>query len=286
MYSIWARTLPYIFSSIFLVMIGGSLPLVGGLLSYFSSVPLYILLFHLGAPATIIGSFTVCIIISLLQNTQGLGIWITHFLPLVSIALSYRFKPMQVAPYYIFHMLCGVALAIMCLALIVFSPSFEKKFEQMLPSLELLAKNFHIIPAVLIRFLPGIIGISWVLMSFGNYMFAYTLAPKMSSQFKPYQNNLWYMPHMWDIPFLSGLMFILLNNWFEYSFFYLAGPSMTLFSSFPLLLKGFRNIYTLVNKPAVFWLIFSLSFILAWPLLFVVLSTFVEPWLKNFLKKN
>lgn len=288
MYQTWTQSFPYALAALAMAILGGILPIFGPILSYFSAVPLYIALFHRSPAVSFFAAFFMCLALSVIGLQINVGFWLITLAPIICIALSHVRYPKNVAPCFIFHRLSLAAITFLCVGFMGFwlTDGAATWVEGYLAPIEELSQKMHFAPTLLIRFFPGILMASWVLMAFGNYMFAFMLAPKMSVSFKHSSASPWFMPPIWDIPFICGLLFVLIGNHFNAASCLVFGISLTLFSCFPLLILGFRRIYTRFSRPAFFWIFFGLSFMLAWPLLFVVLSVFIEPWLNKQAPKN
>ena len=139
-------------------------------------------------------------------------------------------------------------------------------------------------PNNLFEILPSGVVFLWLLMIWINFQMAYGIAIKVNkAKHKPSIKQNMYLQPIWDIVLIASLCLMLLNNLLFNSLF-LAVFSRILVgaSAFPLFIDGLETaqIIARTNKyPKIAVRIFLIfTFMLVWPMIFVVLLGLMEPW--------
>jgi hypothetical protein len=132
----------------------------------------------------------------------------------------------------------------------------------------------------LIGLLPGISGISWIIMCLVNASLALRFAALRNLTPRPYPTpNDRQLYENWDIIFGFGLLLVLTNA----PLFAFIGENIALISCAPIFLVGLSVVYAWLGQyenPKI-WLIgiIFLSFLLVWPGIVIVLFGVLEPTL-------
>lgn len=177
-----------------------------------------------------------------------------------------------------FFVLITACLLILKLANVPWIENLQENFKEAIKLMHLQTPNnlFEILPS-------GIVFL-WLLMIWSNFQMAYGIAIKANTaKHKPSLKQNIYLKPVWDIALVASLWLMLLNNLLFNSLF-LAIFSRVLIgiSTFPLFIDGLEilQIIARANKyPKIAIRIFLIfTFMLVWPMVFVVLLGLMEPW--------
>ena len=134
----------------------------------------------------------------------------------------------------------------------------------------------------LIVLFPGFMLMSWVSMTFFNAHMAYNIALKQKKTKIRKIPNRFNMPLYWDVGLVLGILLFLVGSYMNVLMLAVAGPLIGFAAVVPLSLIGWRIVYMWFEsrqmRTQTFWILVFFSFLLAWPLLFVVILGFIEPW--------
>jgi hypothetical protein len=260
-----------------------------GFLSYFSIIPLNVVGFSKGYKPFLHGSLVGFVLICLYQGEIDLAfLWINLMPTLIIFSLGYKlglekskFKFLN-KKWDWFGVINGV-LTFQFLTFVIGFAIFSHFITELPPQLKeaqqkLMAQNagaYQILLSLLPTFMSG----SWLLMIFANLHFAKRWCEKKKLKLKWKPQKPKNLPQGWDIILVIGLMILVLFK--EPGSPHYMGKILASFAFLPLAIQGYFTLYKAFKlkrmKPWYFWIFVMISFMLAWPLIIVVILGFVEP---------
>lgn len=265
-------------------------PVFGFLLNYLTPIPLLLLGFSMGLHLGFIAVLTTGV---LLVISFGFALTIPFVLstlmPFLLICFAFLKKDARgnfVSTDTILDTLCvwgciGTLLGLVALDFLGFNPiqAIEKTINIIANATPLLQGQSV---SFLVEFFPAIMTASWLI----HMLFLSAISQKMliSRNLNLRLVNPFVPPkkHIWDIELVCGIMIVLAGSHFGSPLLKACGNVVIIYSVFPLAAFGFytlrmiRNYYGLGNF--FFYGAVIFAFLLVWPLLFIVLLGFVEPW--------
>ncbi len=265
------------------------IPILGAVVNYFALLPIFYVGICLG-----IRSYLLAISIPLLGSIvllgpAGAGIFsITIFAPSIAILYWHFLKKKnayEFSPIDILHLLSSRFLGLVSIVFGYLKLTNSHLFDLLAQKIEVINNLAKIppSPSSLVDVLPGIFSFLWLLMVWLNFQMAYSLALKSNKSIrKPsIQQNI-FLPPVWDIALVTSLWLIIANQLF------IGSPIFGIFSrtalcicAFPLLIDGIEIAQLMARSfqlPRYATVIFMvLTFLLVWPMIFVVVLGLVEP---------
>lgn len=267
------------------------IPIVGIVFNYFSLLPLFYVGLSLG-----IRGYLAAITIPLIGSICLLGISgfvvfsISIILPSIAILYWHFLKKADTYVYSnidILHLFTSSFFVVACLCFAYFkfsiSADWLANLHQHIEEINKITKVQTSVQSI-VESLPGVFSFLWLLMIWVNFQIAYGMALKANISIrKPRTNENRILKPTWDIALVSSLWLMVLNSLF-------AGPEIlkifartcACISSFPLLIDGIETIQLIARarKMPRYTVIFSMivTFMLVWPMIFIVLLGLVEPW--------
>ncbi len=266
------------------------IPGIGLLLSPFLLVPLFFVSFsvglRIGLQAGLISTFFVFLLASPLA---GCGFFILHFVPFMMIsALFHQHKTNTEWSYgagIILSNMTGVFLLVIVGGLIIMSSQNIDWQQGILQHLDqIAAQSASLKPMVekVVPWLPSLLGVSMIASLTVNAYVAQTLLEKTRNNLRVFQKEDWQIPLCWDIVVVLGMMMWSLGKFFGLPQTLLIAKTVITLGCVPLGFIGLRICYLRLDWQASgrlwFRLLCVLSFLLVWPLIFIVLLGFIESW--------
>ncbi len=289
-----------------LIMQGGALcaafsfmalfiPVVGVICNYFALLPIFYVGLRLGIRAYLV-AITIPLIGSIcLLGPSGLLVFgITLAAPSMAILYWHFLKNNDTYTYSnvdILHLFTSRFLGIVVLGFCYlkfsdnpfFNSAWLAHLHQQVAEVSQLAK-VQTSTKNIIESLPGAFAFLWLLMVWLNFQMAYAMALKANKVIrKPLAGENRTLKPIWDIILVAATWLMLLNH-------LLAGPQILqifsrtclCISAFPLLIDGLEIVQLIAkaHKLPRYTIIFSMviTFMLVWPMIFVVMLGLVEPW--------
>ncbi len=266
------------------------IPGIGLLLSPFLLVPLFFVSFsvglRIGLQAGLISTFFVFLLASPLA---GCGFFILYFVPFMMIsALFHQHKTNTEWSYgagIILSNMTGVFLLVIVGGLIIMSSQNIDWQQGILQHLDqIAAQSASLKPMVekVVPWLPSLLGVSMIASLTVNAYVAQTLLEKTRNNLRVFQKEDWQIPLCWDIVVVLGMMMWSLGKFFGLPQTLLIAKTVITLGCVPLGFIGLRICYLRLDWQASgrlwFRLLCVLSFLLVWPLIFIVLLGFIESW--------
>jgi hypothetical protein len=264
-------------------------PILGAVVNYFALLPIFYVGICLGIRSYLLAISIPLIGFIILLGPIGLGIFsVTILAPSLAILYWHFLKKKNsyvFSPTDILHLLSSRFLGLITIGFCYIKLSNSHIFELLAQKIETINTVAKIpsSPNFLIDILPGMFSFLWLLMVWLNFQIAYSLALKSNKSIrKPsLKQNIFLLP-VWDIAFVASLWLIITNQ------LLINSPILGIFSrtalcisAFPLLIDGIEIIQLMAKAyklPSYSIVIFmSLTFLLVWPMIFVVLLGLVEP---------
>ncbi len=203
---------------------------------------------------------------------------------------SYRYG--DILSKMILGVLCAEILGLVILNSL--NIDWQASFHHHLQKLSFLTVENKIFLDHFIPWIPGLLGISLLMTLVANACLAQKILLSFQQSLRlPQGIQDWSSPLYWDIIFISSLMIEIAGSVWNLSYANVVGKTILSLSSLPLLFIGLRICYLKLSSFSsgriLFRLLVILSFLLVWPLLFVVLLGLIEPWyglMKRFPSSN
>lgn len=263
-------------------------PLPGIIAKFFSLTPIFYVGICLGVQAC-----SLAMIIPLIWTLVVLGVaqTIAMLILFVPVLLILHWHLAKSKNHYVnssFDVLHLFTSRFFCVALIGFAGLKLIDF----PLVEVLQKDFEAAtklmqvqaPNSLIEILPGGVAFLWLLMIWLNFQTAYGLALKTNMAIhKPTIKQNIHLKPVWDIILVASIWLMILNNLLSNSMFLAIFSRICIgISAFPLFIDGLETLQIIAraNKFSKVSIRISLAitFMLVWPMIFVVVLGLVEPW--------
>ncbi len=282
-----------------LIMQGGSLcaafsflifmwPIPGVIAKFFSLAPIFYVGICLGIRAC---GFAMAIPLAWTLIMLGVSQTIAMLILFVPVLVILRWHLIKVKGVYansladILHLftshflyLIVVGFCILKFFDVAWLEGLKKSFEEATKLMQVQAPNS------VMEILPGGVVFLWLLMVWVNFQIAYGIALKTNmAKHKPAIKQNINLKPIWDIALVGSMWLVLLNSLLIDSLF-LAVFSRVLLgvSAFPLFIDGLETaqIIAKANKypPIAVRISLVITFMLVWPIIFVVLLGLVEPW--------
>lgn len=263
-------------------------PVPGLITKFFSLTPIFYVGICLGVRAC---SFAMAIPLIWMLIMLGVSQTIALLLLFVPVLVILRWHLLKVKGGYVnsftdvLHLFAShflyVIVAIFCALKffdIAWLEGLQKSFDEAAKLMQVQAPNG------VMEFLPSGAVFLWLLMIWVNFQTAYGIALKTNmAKHKPKVRQNINLKPIWDIALVGAMWLVLLNSLLINSLF-LAVFSRVLLgvSAFPLFIDGLETaqIIARANKypPIAIRISLVITFMLVWPIIFVVLLGLVEPW--------
>ena len=264
-------------------------PILGAAVNYFSLLPI----FYVGTCLGIRG-YLLAISIPLIGNLillgpVGIGLFgVTIFAPSMTILYWHFLKNKNTyahSPIDILHLFSSRFLGVVTAGFLYLKMSDSQLLELLAQKVEVIS-NLAKLPAAttpLIEILPGVFSFLWLLMVWLNFQIAYSMALRLNKAIRRptiRQNN--FLPPIWDIALVASLWLIVANKLFiESSILGIYARTALCICAFPLLIDGIEiaqlmaRFYKIPRYATGIFMI--MTFLLVWPMIFVVVLGLVEP---------
>lgn len=270
------------------------IPIVGVIFNYFSLLPIFYVGLTLGIRAYAM-AMAIPLIMSICLPGPSLQFFcVTLAAPSVAILYWHFLKTKDTYSYSsvdILHLLTSRFLGIIILGFcylkfsnnLFFNSIWLANLHQQVAEIIQLAK-VQTSTKNIVESLPGVFAFCWLTMVWLNFQMAYAMALKSNKAIRqPLISQNQTLKPIWDIILIAAIWLMLLND-------LLAGPEILqifartclCISAFPLLIDGLEiiQLITKAHKIPRYTIILSMviTFMLVWPMIFVVLLGLVEPW--------
>lgn len=269
------------------------IPVLGFLLSYFASLPLYLVGFGLGKSSGAIACLVpLLLFLALGPNQAGLFALMNVMPTLIIVHLSLmQNSDQQWYPIgHVISWLVMVAIVVASAALIIASANHIDVMAEIQewvnstiePGMISETSSAHVMP-----FSLGIIGASWILVNMVNALVAIRVLSNFKLNLRPQLSQAdWHVPNYWDIPLIVGILVFVAPHLplnFDLSEnLVIIGKTIISLSSIPLFIIGLHVIYLWLmqfkNSRFLFNVIVVIAFFLVWPALLIVGLGVLEPW--------
>lgn len=263
-------------------------PIPGLFTKFFSLVPIFYVGIRLGAKEAIISA-----LVPLFWTLLFLGVHqcvgqLLLFVPVILILNWHLFKVngryaysmadilhLFASRFFCFIVACLISLKILGVPWI---ENLQNNFNEAVKLLQVHAPNnlFEILPS-------GVVFL-WLMMIWLNFQIAYSAAikAKVAKHKLSAKQNIYLKP-VWDIALIASLWLMLLNSiWLDSLFLAIFSRILVGMSAFPLFIDGLEIAQIIAksnNYPKIALRIFLIfTFMLVWPMIFVVLLGLMEPW--------
>jgi len=275
------------------------IPGIGLLLSPFLLVPLFFVSFsvglRIGLQAGLISTFFVFLLASPLA---GCGFFILHFVPFMMISALFhqhkRERPISKdegcaewsygAGTILSNMTGGFLFVIVGGLILMNSQNidWQQNILQHLDQIAAQSASLKLMVEKVVGWLPSLLGVSMIASLTANAYVAQRLLEKTRNNLRVFQKEDWQIPLCWDIVVVLGMMMWSLGKFFGMPQTLLIAKTVITLGCVPLGFIGLRICYLRLNWQASgrlwFRLLCVLSFLLVWPLIFIVLLGFIESW--------
>jgi len=281
------------------------LPVIGVIANYMAMFPILYTGLILG-----VRGFTLAVSIPLstafcLFGINGLLIYAILLVAPVLAILHWYFLKTNTGYTYslndILHLLTRNFLIVVVFSFIyltLIKPQFFSQFvleslEQKITAISQISK-ISAAPQTIIAALPGVFAFLWLLMVWCNFKMAYHFALKRHGSVRqPALHQSRYLRPIWDIIMVAAIWLVLLNDiWINSTALHIFARTIVCIGAFPLLIDGIEIIQLIANSrklpPYLFIFLAVMTFMLVWPLIFVVVLGLVDPWYdlkQKYLKK-
>lgn len=265
------------------------IPILGAAVNYFALLPI----FYVGVCLGIRG-YLLALSIPLVGNLVLLGpvgvgwFGITIFAPSMAI-LHWHFSKDKHAYAYslidILHLFSSRFLGVVTAGFLYLKMTNSPLFELLTQKIEEISTLARLPSATspLVEVLPGIFSFLWLLMVWLNFQIAYSIALKANKAIrKPRIKQNIFLPPIWDIALVAALWLIVANKLFiESSLLGIFARTALCICAFPLLIDGIEIAQLMARFYKVpryaIGIFIMLTFLLVWPMVFVVVLGLVEP---------
>jgi len=280
---------------VLLSLLSSAFPLLGMFLNYFTVLPLFLVSLSLGMNAGIFAALAaflgIFLMIGAYQAAGFLAITCLPFLLLSYFALQTKSSSSAVVfSYPLGVVLSKTTLSVGAVVLALFillegaGVDIRASIYHFLDSLianELVPEKARILNQ-LVDIFPGIIVLSCLSTAILNALMAQKILIQKKLALRQPQPDDLSFDGFWDIVVTAALMMIISGSIFDSSSLSLLGKTVALLGAVPLGFAGFRVFYLRFFKDRFkaisFGVLVLLTFLLVWPLLFIVLLGFIEPW--------
>lgn len=264
-------------------------PILGAAVNYFSLLPIFYVGVCLGIRGYLLAISIPLISALILLGFVGFGLFsITLFAPSMAILYwhflknknTYRYSPVD-----ILHLFSSRFLGVVTAGFLYLKTTNSPLFEVLAQKVEMISTLAKLPSASgsLIEILPGIFSFLWLLMVWLNFQIAYSMALKSNKAIrKPTINQNNFLPPIWDIALVAALWLIVANKLFiDSSILGIYARTALCICGFPLLIDGIEiaqliaRFYKVPRYAVGIFMI--LTFLLVWPMVFVVVLGLVEP---------
>ena len=264
-------------------------PLLGAVVNYFSLLPIFYVGVCLGIRASLLAISIPLLGALVLFGPVGIGVFgITIFAPSMTILYWHFLKKKNAYVFSsidILHLLSSRFLGLVAAGFCYLKLTDSHLFELLAQKVEVIDTLTKIPSSTgsLVDVLPGIFSFIWLLMVWLNFQMAYAIALKSNKSIRKLtlkQNN--FLPPVWDIVLVAALWLIIANQLFISSHVLgIFARTALCISAFPLLIDGIEiaqlmaKSYKLPRYATGIFMV--LTFLLVWPMIFVVVLGLVEP---------
>lgn len=264
-------------------------PALGSITNFFSLLPIFYVGICLGIQGFLFATIIPLIGYFVLLGPAGVFSFILSlFLPAFIILHTHFFKEnghYKFSSLDIVHKLSGYFLILITASFIYIKYSHNLVFENFVKKIKAFnnAAKISLETNSLIESIPGITIFIVVLMIWLNFQTAYALALKANKNLrKQTKRQLSLLPPVWDIAFIFSLWLVIANQLFVESLLLnIFSRAALCLCSFPLLIDGIEIIQLVakVHKlpPISITIFIMLTFLLVWPMIFIVLLGLIEP---------
>lgn len=264
-------------------------PILGFIVSFFALLPLFYVGICLGIRSFLFSSFIPLAGYIILLGPLGIiSFTLSLFLPTFTL-LNWHFlkekNHYKFSSIDIVHKLSGYFLALTTIGFCYLKYTNSTVFEVFTRKIEELnnIEKMPLISSSIIEIIPGVISFFALLMIWLNFQTAYALALKANKAIrKPTRKQNIFLSPIWDIFFVTALWLLTANQLFIGSFLLgIFSRTALCICAFPLLIDGLETTQLIAkahNVSRAFVVIFiMLTFLLVWPMIFIVLLGLVEP---------
>lgn len=257
-----------------------SFNIISFFLNYFAAFPLYFVGLSWGMRSLTIAALVALAIFTAASGIQpGFVFAITTLAP--ALLIIYRVHKGDPAGYIV-SWITGLTIIIFLAIIMILASQSVNVLDVMKSWFALFSEQIPVksMNTRLIGLLPGISGISWIIMCLVNASLAQRVASLKNLTQRPYPTSFDHQLYKnWDIILGLGLLLVLTNA----PLFAFIGENVALISGIPLFLVGLSAVYAWLGQyenPKI-WLIgvIFLSFLLVWPGIIIVLFGILEPTL-------
>jgi len=265
------------------------IPIPGIVFHYFALMPIFYVGICLGIRSYLLAISIPLLGYLILLGPVGIGVFgITLFAPSITV-LYWHFLKNKTAYKFsstdILHQLSSRFLALTAVGFSYLKLTNSDMLDQQAKQIKEIFKLMKIpmSPDSFIEILPGMLAFFTLLIIWMNFQMAYSLALKSNKSIrKPTIKQNIFLPPVWDIALVTSLWLIIANHLF------IDSPLLGVFShaavcicAFPLLIDGIEIAQLMARSfqlPRYATVIFMvLTFLLVWPMIFVVVLGLVEP---------
>jgi hypothetical protein len=264
-------------------------PVLGAAVNYFALLPIFYVGVCLGIRGYLLASSIPLIGNLVLLGPLGVGLFgITIFAPSMAILYWHFLKNKNTYTYSqidILHLFSSRFLSIVAAGFLYLKLSNSPLFELLTQKVEEVSTLAKLPSATgsLVEVLPGLFSFLWLLMVWLNFQIAYSIALKSNKAIrKPTHKQNIFLPPIWDIALVAALWLIVANKLFiESSLLGIFARTALCICAFPLLIDGIEIAQLMARFYKVpryaTGIFMMLTFLLVWPMIFVVVLGLVEP---------
>lgn len=265
------------------------IPILGAALNYFSLLPIFYVGICLGVRSYLLAISIPLMGVIILFGPAGIGLFsITLFAPSMAILYWHFLKnknTYKYSPTDILHLFSSRFLGLVTAVFLYLKITNSQLFEWLTQKVEMISTLAKLPYATgpLIEILPGVFSFLWLLMVWLNFQIAYSIALRSNKAIRKLtinQNN--FLPPIWDIALVAALWLIVANKLFiDSSILGIYARTALCICGFPLLIDGIEiaqliaRFYKVPRYAVGIFMI--LTFLLVWPMIFVVVLGLVEP---------
>ncbi len=266
------------------------IPLVGIFLAPFFLIPLFLVSFSQNKGAGALAAFiSGCLTFLLSGPLPALAFFIIYFTLFLYLSFLFLQKDEKGIFRYslgdILSKLSSLVLIIISAGLVILrmqNIDWQVSLEEQMSQIPLSTSDLKSLIHQLITWLPGLLGVSILGTLTLNAYIAQILLEKHQRQVRTRQALDWDSPLYWDIIFIMGLMLWLLAEFWQTHSIMVFAKAILSIACLPLIFIGFRICYLQLRQQASgkmwFFLLTIVSFLLVWPLVFIVILGLIEPW--------
>lgn len=266
------------------------IPFIGLIAGIFFPLPLYIISLSQGIQSGLTGIVISIIITSFLLGSLTACAYLAfQFIPLILVVYLFLKKNSseqwtyslgevvsRTTAIFMFAIIVGLSILIYCF------PQWQDFSSQVFKG-----KGHYSFGAQehfnhLMEWLFPLVSLSIIGTCFLNWASAYFILNKYELNLRTIVKKDWVAPFYWDIILTCGIMVWIAVRFLTFKEILPIAKTVIVLSCIPLAFIGFRICYLrllyLRNGQQIFRILCLLSFFLVWPITFIVLLGFIEPW--------